>query len=154
MFAPDTGLFSNRILWTSILAWAIAQTLKVFTCIWAEGKPDWSKIVGPGGMPSSHSAFVTSIAVGVGIQEGWNSALFAVTVGFALVVMYDAAGIRRAAGEHAQVLNQLIERAFREGYLESTKLRELLGHTPLEVAMGAFLGIVVSWLMIGWALKG
>lgn len=82
------------------------------------------------------------------MQEGWNSALFAITTGFALVVMYDAAGIRRAAGEQAQVLNQLIERAFRDGRLEATKMRELLGHTPFEVAMGALLGIAVSWLMV------
>lgn len=154
MFSPDTGLFANRILWSSALAWAIAQTLKVFTCVWSEGKADWSKIVGPGGMPSSHSAFVASMSMGVGIQEGWNSALFAIAVGFALVVMYDAAGIRRAAGEQAQVLNQLIERAFRDGRLEATKMRELLGHTPLEVAMGALLGIAVSWLMIGRAHGG
>lgn len=99
-------------------------------------------------MPSSHSALVTSLATGVGIKDGWNSTVFAAAVGFALVVMYDAAGVRRAAGKQARVLNQIMDILAHSGHIPGTKLRELLGHTPFEVMAGALLGIVVAALMV------
>lgn len=148
MFSLSSGVFSNRILWIAVIAWAIAQTLKTFTSIRSEGRIDWSKIMGPGGMPSSHSAFVTSLATAIGLTEGWNSGMFAVAFVFAAVVMYEAAGVRRAAGKQARVLNQLMTIMLKEGHLPATKLRELLGHTPFEVVMGALLGTVVAWLML------
>ncbi len=148
MFSVTSGILSNRILWAAVIAWAVAQTLKTFTSIRSEGRIDWSKIMGPGGMPSSHSAFVTSLATGIGITEGWNSGMFAVSFVFAAVVMYDAAGVRRAAGRQARVLNQLMAIMLKEGHVPVTKLRELLGHTPFEVVVGALLGIVIAWLMV------
>ena len=108
MFSLNSGIFANRILLAALISWAIAQTLKIFTSLRAEHRIDWSKIMGPGGMPSSHSAFVTSLAVGIGLTEGWDSGMFAVSFVFAAVVMYDAAGVRRAAGKQARVLNQLM----------------------------------------------
>ena len=148
MSSLRNGIFSNRILWAAVISWAIAQTLKTFTSLITEHRIDWSKVLGPGGMPSSHSAFVTSLAVGVGLTEGWDSGMFAVSFVLAAVVMYDAAGVRRAAGKQARVLNQLMTIMLKEGHLPATKLRELLGHTPFEVVMGALLGTAVAWLML------
>jgi len=148
VFSLESGIFTNRVLWAAVISWAIAQTLKIFTSLRQERRIDWSKVVGPGGMPSSHSAFVTSLAVGIGLTEGWNSGMFAVSFVFAAVVMYDAAGVRRAAGKQARVLNQLMTIMLKEGHLPATKLRELLGHTPFEVVMGALLGTAVAWLML------
>lgn len=148
MFDRHSGLPANSVLWASTLAWIIAQVLKAFTSYQHDRRLDWSKIVGAGGMPSSHSALVTSLATGVGIREGWNSTIFAVAIGFALVVMYDAAGVRRAAGKQAKVLNQIMEILAHSGHIPGTKLRELLGHTPFEVMAGAVLGIVVAALMV------
>jgi acid phosphatase family membrane protein YuiD len=148
VFSVKSGIFTNRILWASVISWAIAQTLKIFTSLRTERRIDWSKIMGPGGMPSSHSAFVTSLAMGVGLTEGWDSGMFAVSFVFAAVVMYDAAGVRRAAGRQARVLNQLMTIMLKQGHVPATKLRELLGHTPFEVVVGALLGMVVAWLML------
>ena len=148
MFSLRSGIFSNRILWAAVISWAIAQTLKIFTSLRQDHRIDWPKIMGPGGMPSSHSAFVTSLAVGIGLTEGWDSGMFAVSFVFAAVVMYDAAGVRRAAGRQARVLNQLMTIMLKEGHLPATKLRELLGHTPFEVVIGALLGTGVAWLML------
>ena len=148
MFSLSSGIFTNTVLWAAVISWAIAQTLKIFTSLTAERRVDWSKVMGPGGMPSSHSAFVTSLAVGIGLTEGWDSGMFAVSFVFAAVVMYDAAGVRRAAGKQARVLNQLMTIMLKEGHLPATKLRELLGHTPFEVVMGALLGTAVAWLML------
>ena len=148
MSSLRNGIFSNRILWAAVISWAIAQTLKTFTSLITEHRIDWSKVLGSGGMPSSHSAFVTSLAVGIGLTEGWDSGMFAVSFVLAAVVMYDAAGVRRAAGKQARVLNQLMTIMLKEGHLPATKLRELLGHTPFEVVMGALLGTAVAWLML------
>ena len=148
MFSIRSGIFSNKILWAAVISWAIAQALKIFTSLRQDRRIDWSKIMGPGGMPSSHSAFVTSLAVAIGLTEGWDSGMFAVSFVFAAVVMYDAAGVRRAAGRQARVLNQLMTIMLKEGHVPATKLRELLGHTPFEVIMGALLGMLIAWLML------
>ncbi|OPZ47887.1 MAG: Divergent PAP2 family protein [Firmicutes bacterium ADurb.BinA052] len=148
MFSIKSGIFTNKILWSAVISWAIAQALKIFTSLRQDRRIDWSKIMGPGGMPSSHSAFVTSLAVAIGLTEGWDSGMFAVSFVFAAVVMYDAAGVRRAAGRQARVLNQLMTIMLKEGHFPATKLRELLGHTPFEVVMGALLGTAIAWLML------
>lgn len=148
MFSLNGGIFTNGILMAAVVSWAVAQTLKIFTGLRTDHRIDWSKVVGPGGMPSSHSAFVTSLAVGIGLTEGWDSGMFAVSFVLAAVVMYDAAGVRRAAGKQARVLNQLMTIMLKEGHVPATKLRELLGHTPLEVVMGALLGTAIAWLML------
>ncbi|MDI9440637.1 MAG: divergent PAP2 family protein [Bacillota bacterium] len=136
-------LQTNQVLWTALLAWAIAQFLKIIS--WAFVSREWNfrRLVEPGGMPSSHSALVTALTTGLGIQEGFDSAIFALAVVFSLVVMYDAAGVRRAAGKQARVLNAIIEDLNRR-QLHPERLRELLGHTPFEVLVGALLGIIVA----------
>ena len=135
----------NSILWTAVLAWFVAQVLKViFVFIWNR-KLDFNRLVGSGGMPSSHSSFVISLAVAIGITEGFSSTLFAISFAFAMVVMYDAAGVRRAAGQQAKLLNLLAEEWGKGDFTHSEKkLKELLGHTPIEVLAGAILGVMIA----------
>lgn len=104
------------------------------------------RFVETGGMPSSHSASVAALSTAVGLQEGFTSALFGVSLYFSLIVMYDAAGLRRNAGKQATVLNRLIERHFKDSEHETQKLMELLGHTPFEVFIGAALGVLSALL--------
>ncbi len=107
------------------------------------------RFVETGGMPSSHSAAVAALSTSVGLESGFRSLLFGVTLYFSLVVMYDAAGLRRAAGRQAAILNRLIEEHFKHPERETQRLMELLGHTPLEVLIGALIGIVSAVLWHG-----
>jgi len=97
-------------------------------------------------MPSSHAAFVSALATTVGLDQGFDSALFAVCVVFASVVMYDAAGVRRAASTQARIINQIVDELFHGKPIREERLRELLGHTPVEVLVGSVVGILVGWL--------
>lgn len=142
------GLARNQILQAALLSWLIAQVLKA-TITWIrEGFFSLERLVGSGGMPSSHSAFVIALAAGVGSRAGWESPVAAATVVFSLIVMYDAAGVRRAAGKQARVLNKIITELAAGKQFNEERLKELLGHTPVEVISGAVLGLVVafSWL--------
>jgi acid phosphatase family membrane protein YuiD len=141
-------LFSNQVLWTAILASVLAQLLKLFIYYLVERRWQWERLAETGGMPSSHSATVAALATGVGITEGLESAFFAIAVVLAIIVMYDATGIRRAAGLHAERLNDLFEefRAVFEHGPRPEPLKELLGHTYLEVGVGATLGIIFAVL--------
>lgn len=140
-------LFSNRIIWISMLAWFIAQFIKVILTIVSVRKLDLTRFIGSGGMPSSHAALVVSMATSMGFQEGFDSPIFALALVVALVVMYDAAGVRRAAGKQAAVLNEIVAELQSLHTIREEKLIELLGHTPVEVIAGAVLGIIVSGLM-------
>ena len=139
-----TEIAQNRILWNSILAWFIAQVLKVFLTLILDKRWDFTRFVGSGGMPSSHSAIMTCMATSIGMQEGFNSSIFALSVAATLVVMYDAAGVRRAAGKQATVLNEIVRELQTQHTITEAKLKELLGHTPIEVIAGAILGILVA----------
>jgi acid phosphatase family membrane protein YuiD len=100
-----------------------------------------------GGMPSAHSALVTALAASVGQTVGWGSAEFAIATIFAIIVMYDAAGVRQAAGKQARILNQMIDELFQEdSKFSEDRLKELLGHTPVQVIVGSILGIAISWI--------
>ena len=135
----------ESVLVTSILSWFLAQVIKVFLTLMQKGKLDFRRFVGSGGMPSSHSSFVTSLAMAVGLKNGFQSTEFAICTVFALVVMYDAAGVRRAAGQQARILNKMIEDWENSDFSKSDKhLKELLGHTPKEVFVGALLGIIIA----------
>lgn len=135
---------NNPILAPALTGWLAAQLIKLILTLIFQRKLDLVRLVGSGGMPSSHAATVTSAAVTVGLVSGFDSLLFGISTVFALVVMYDAAGVRRAAGKQAKLLNELIESYFSEHYINQSKLKELLGHTPIEVLAGALLGIIVS----------
>ncbi|NMA95982.1 MAG: divergent PAP2 family protein [Clostridiales bacterium] len=137
-------ILQNSVLWTSALAWFIAQTLKVLITLLSKRQFDIRRFVGSGGMPSSHSAFVVSMASSIGQVNGYDSVIFALSAAFALVVMYDAAGVRRAAGKQAAVLNEIVDMLQAKRGISEEKLKELLGHTPVEVFAGAGLGILIS----------
>lgn len=140
------SIISNKAITIPVLAWFIAQLTKVVSVIVKERKLDFSRFVGSGGMPSSHSSFIVSLTTVVGKNRGWNSMEFGIAVAVSLIVMYDAAGVRRAAGKQAEVLNMLLL-SFKQKINFEGKLKELLGHSPLEVSMGALLGIFLGlWL--------
>lgn len=138
-------LFSNHILWTSIFACFLAQFIKIFTG--KEKRFELSRIFMSGGMPSSHSSFVTCLSTLVGICRGFNSTEFAICTVFALIVMYDASGVRRAVGKQAAILNKIVQDLQHKKYIEHETLKELVGHTPKEVICGAILGIIVGIIM-------
>jgi acid phosphatase family membrane protein YuiD len=131
------------------LAWAIAQVLKLVIHLTRSRKLDFRYLVTTGGMPSAHSASSAALATAVGLQEGWNSAAFVIALAFALVVMFDAQGVRRAASMQARILNQILDELFAGQPLSERRLKELLGHTPVQVFVGAGLGVVVTWLWMG-----
>lgn len=140
----------NPALVTAIIGWFAASAFKVVFILLLERRMDFSRFLGSGGMPSSHSAFVASLATAVGIREGFYSSEFAVAFCFAFVVMYDATGVRREAGTQARLLNQLMRHLWREGRGATQKeLKELVGHTPYEVLIGGLLGIYVGILING-----
>lgn len=139
----------NRAITVPALAWFIAQTLKVVSVVLKERKLDFTRFVGSGGMPSSHSAFIMCLTAVIGKNNGWDSEFFALSFAISLIVMYDAAGIRRAAGKQAVVLNKLMDSLSHRLDIEQIEenLKELLGHTPFEVVMGALLGVIIGlWL--------
>ncbi len=142
------GLFNNHILRVSILAWFVAQVLKVVITLLKEKRMDFTRFIGSGGMPSSHSAFVVSLATSVGLKYGWDSTYFAISAVFTLIVMYDAAGVRRATGKQAMVLNKIINEIHQYKEIKQERLKELIGHTPIEVLAGALLGALISYLLI------
>lgn len=139
-------LFSNQILWTAIIANAEAQILKAVLVVISERQWRSDRLFGPGGMPSSHAALVTALATGVAFTEGLASPLFACAAVFALIVMYDAVGVRQAAGKHALVLNQVtaeLHEMFNEGFKPEV-LQVFLGHNSLQVIAGFILGLSVA----------
>lgn len=142
------ALLSNRPLASAIIAWALAQFLKMVLFAFLERQINWRRLIDTGGLPSAHSAFVTGLASGVGVASGLQSSEFAVAAVFALVVMYDAMSLRREAGKHADILNELLLLSIiQEAFKEREALKELLGHTPLEVVCGAALGITIGLIV-------
>jgi len=141
----------NKVLWISMLAWFIAQSLKVAHTLIVDKRFNVLRFVGSGGMPSSHSAFVMAMTTTIGQIHGFHSTIFALSLGFALIVMYDAAGVRFAVGNQAIILNQMIEDFHmrrKDKKLTEHRLKELVGHTQYEVLVGAILGIVISILFV------
>ena len=137
--------FSNRLLQAIFLPWLVAQISKPIVDYIRKRKLNMSLLTTAGGMPSSHSALVCALATAVGLKEGVASTFFVIAFALAVVVMYDAAGVRRAASIQARMLNRIIDELFQGHPISETHLRELLGHTPFEVVVGAVLGIVGAW---------
>ena len=143
-------LITNWVLIIALCAWMLAQLVKLLVAL-VQGKGlDLSFFVSSGGMPSAHSAMVCALATAVGMKDGFGSAYFAITVILALVVTYDAAGVRQSVGQQSVVLNRIIlELKRKEPMIKiEADLRELMGHTPFEVYIGAALGIGVAWLWL------
>jgi len=140
-------LLDNRVLVAAFMAWAVAQVSKTIIDLFQQRKLVLSRLVSSGGMPSSHSALVTGLATATGRIAGVSSAPFAIAVVLASIVMYDAAGVRRAVSIQARILNQMIDEAFQGSPMAEKRLRELIGHTPFQVIVGGMLGVGVGLLM-------
>lgn len=142
------NLLGNKVFITAILGWVVAQVLKVIVVRIKDKRFDLRRIVGSGGMPSSHSSFVTSLSTAVAFEEGLGSPLFAACFVLSFVVMYDASGVRRETGRQAEILNDIIENFGKDApEVFGKRLKELIGHTPFEVAVGAVLGVIIGVLM-------
>ena len=143
-------IIGNRIIQTGAVAWVLSQVIKTVIHLILNKKIVWERLVGDGGMPSSHSATVTSVAVATGFTAGWDSPVFAVAVFLAIIVMHDARGVRRETGKQAVVINNMLEFFEKMGAGDMTPeqtLKEFVGHSPLQVAVGAVLGFVVAIAM-------
>jgi len=139
----------NPPLALAILALVSVQVMKFGLTMIVHRRIDFQRLTGTGGMSSSHAASVSALATTVGLQEGWNSPIFGVAAFFSLIVMYDAAGIRRAAGRQARVLNRMIDDLKAHHVIGGERLIELLGHTPLEVFTGTAYGIALAMVLHG-----
>lgn len=140
-------IFHNEVLGAATLSWFVAQALKFIFTVLKFKVVDLTRLVGSGGMPSSHSAFVMGLSTAVGLKLGFDSLEYALSLCFALVVMYDASGVRRAVGIQANILNQMMSDLKELKHIEEN-LKELIGHTPFEVFIGAFLGIIIANIII------
>ena len=138
------SLFNNKILVVTFFGWLIAQTIKVLFGVIREKRFDFRWFIGTGGMPSSHAAGVTALATTTGLNLGFNSPLFAVAVVFAIVTMFDAQGVRRSTGKQAEILNKIMDDIYWRGKVEENRLIELIGHTPIQVIIGAIIGFFVA----------
>ena len=138
-------LLQNSVLGTAVIGWGTAQILKFILVLVIYKRFDFRRFIGSGGMPSSHSSLVVSLTMSIGFIKGFDSLIFALSAVMSLVVMYDAAGVRRSAGQQAAILNKIVEDCGRADYsMTEKKLKELLGHTPVEVIAGAILGIIIA----------
>lgn len=137
------ALLDNHLLMNALLAWVTAQVLKFILYLAVNRTVDWDRLLGDGGMPSGHSATVTALAVTAGLEYGLDSAVFAVCVVLAIIVMHDAMGVRREAGRHAQAINELLE-MLSSTQTPEVKLKEFLGHSPMQVCCGALVGLVMA----------
>ena len=139
-------IYSNKIFMTTVSAWIIAQTIKVALGIIRQKRFDFRWFVGTGGMPSSHAAGAACLATAVGIEYGFTSVHFALGASFAIVVMFDAHVVRHSTGRQAHVLNKIMEDIYWQGRIHGGRLRELIGHTPIEVITGAILGSTIAFV--------
>lgn len=138
------SIINNKYIYVPLVLWFIIQSFKVISDLVTTRKFNFKRILGAGGMPSSHSAVVVSLAVLIGKYEGVDTSLFAIALVFAFIVMYDAAGVRRAAGKQAKLLNKIIETPGLSTLEVHEKLVEVLGHSPIQVIVGAIVGVIAG----------
>ena len=144
------AVFQNKALIAGLIAWLLAQVIKMPLDYLYSRKWNWALLLTTGGMPSSHSSLLTATSLGIGLYHGFDTPVFAIAVAITMVVVYDAAGVRRQAGIHAQRINVLFDELLHGHMLNEKDLREVLGHTPLEVVGGILLGLIVAtsqWLI-------
>lgn len=137
----------NKVLWATFLAWLTAQFLKVIIGVIRDKRFNFKWFLRSGGMPSSHVALSMCLTTSAGLEYGFDSGLFAVACGFAAITMFDAQGVRRHSGKQATLLNKMLEDIYAHKGLEESKVKELLGHTPVEVFAGGTLGILIALLL-------
>jgi len=140
-------LWQNHILKVTLFAWAFAQTLKVALGVLRTKRFDFRWFIGTGGMPSAHAAGSSALAVVVGMDLGFDRPEFALAAVFAMVTMFDAQGVRRAAGTQASILNKILDDIYWSGKIEAERLKELIGHTPVEVFAGGIIGILLALIL-------
>ena len=144
------ALFQNKVLIAGLAAWLLAQIIKLPLDYLRTRRWNWALMITTGGMPSSHSSLMTATVFAIGLYNGFDDPLFALGVAITMIVTYDAAGVRRQAGIHAQRINVLFEELLHGHPVSEKDLREVLGHTPLEVVGGILLGLIVAtaqWLI-------
>lgn len=145
--SSELAWYQNLSIWSALFAWLAAQTIKMIVTLVETRRIDFSALLSTGGMPSAHSSMACGLATSVGLVSGFGSPIFATTLAFAIVVMFDAQSVRRAAGLQARLLNQIVDELFRNHKFSEEKLAELLGHTRLEVFLGLLTGILVALLV-------
>ncbi len=147
---PNQGPFPEQQAFTAVfLSWFVAQFVKVLLSGFREKRLNLRWLFDTGGMPSAHSATVSCLATVVGLYYGFHSVLFLAVLIFTIITMFDAAGVRRNVGRQARILNKVLDEFQERGMVQEQRLKELLGHTPVEVFAGAFLGIVMGYLFCG-----
>ena len=146
-------MFNNKILIITLSIWAIAQCIKVLLGIVREKRFNFKWFIGTGGMPSSHAAGATALATTCGLHLGFDSPIFAITAVFALVTMFDAQGVRRSTGQQAEILNKILDDIYWKGKTDSERVKEFLGHTPIQVFVGAIIGCLLAIIFYNLWLK-
>jgi acid phosphatase family membrane protein YuiD len=141
------AVFHSVCFWSAFCAWMMAQFTKMLCGFTRTHRLDFSYIVSTGGMPSAHSSMVSGLMTSLGLTTGFDSPVFCVSLAFAIIVMFDAATVRRAAGLQSRLLNQMMDELFKQHRFSEEKLRELLGHTRLEVFLGMVMGILVALII-------
>jgi len=139
-------LAQNKVFFITLYAWFITQTVKVTIGVIREKRFNFRWFVGTGGMPSSHAATVSALTTLIGLSHGFDSAIFVITLTFALIVIFDAQGVRRATGKQAGILNKMLEDIYWKHRIREDRLKELLGHAPIEVFIGIMSGIAIAVL--------
>lgn len=140
------SILNNQVLIAGLTAWSLAQFIKVPLDFVRTRRVNWALLFSAGGMPSSHSALMAATAHSTGLNAGFDSPVFAVAVAIAMIVIYDATGIRRQAGRHAALINAMIRDLASGHPLKEEQLREVLGHTPLQAFAGTILGVLIAQL--------
>lgn len=143
-----TELVANKVFLVTVATWVITQTIKVITGVIRERRFNFRWFVGTGGMPSSHSATVSALTTAVGLNSGFDSTAFAISLVFSIIVVFDATGVRRATGKQAEILNKMLDDIYWKKHIQEDRLKELLGHTPIQVFVGMAFGIIIA--MLSW----
>ena len=141
---------ANRVFFAWLSACIVSQSIKIMLGVLQLRRFDFRWLVGTGGMPSTHAAGVTALSLAIGFQSGFDSPLFAIAIAFTVITLFDAQGVRRWSGRQAQVLNKMMEDMYFKRRIQEQRLKELLGHTPLEVLAGMGIGIVTTFVLY-WA---
>ena len=138
------NILDNNVLICCMIAWLLAQILKIPIDLWRTQKIHWGIFFSAGGMPSSHSAMMTATTLGIGLFHGFDDPLFGLAVAISMIVLYDATGVRRQAGMQAQKINKIIDELLQGHPISEKQLKEVLGHTPIEVGGGVILGVAIA----------
>ncbi len=141
-------IFQNKVFWATLLGWVTAQTIKIVINSVKERKFNFRWLFSTGGMPSAHSSGVMALATAVGLQQGFDSAIFIVTFVIAVVIAFDAQGVRRSTGQQAEILNKIMDDIYWRRKIQEDRLKELIGHTPFEVFVGSLIGIIIAALVM------